>query len=153
MQTAEHILGIKGEEIISVAADATICEALQVMVERKVGSTLVTENGRFVGIWTERDLMRNTLDPDFDPRTARIGDYMVTGLRFAPHTDTVYELMDKFLGLRLRHLLIRKGEEFIGLLSIGDVIKVCLQEKTREFEELHAVVSWEYYEEWRYPSG
>jgi hypothetical protein len=56
--------------------------------------------------------------------------------------------MDKFLGLRLRHLLIKKGEEYIGLLSIGDVIKASLQEKTREFEELHAVISWEYYEEW-----
>lgn len=53
---------------------------------------------------------------------------------------------------RLRHLLIKRDETFIGMLSIGDVIKACLQEKTREFEELHAAVSWEYYEEWRYPT-
>jgi signal-transduction protein with cAMP-binding, CBS, and nucleotidyltransferase domain len=76
---------------------------------------------------------------------------MTRGLSYAPHTDTVYELMDKFLGLRLRHLLIRKGEDFIGLLSIGDVTKACLQARTKELEELHEVVSWEYYEEWRAP--
>ena len=151
MLNAEDILKVKGEEVLSVTADATIRDALALMVERKVGSTLVAEGDRFVGIWTERDLMRNSLETDFDPRTARIGDYMVTGLRFAPHTDTVYDLMDKFLGLRLRHLLVKKGEEYIGLLSVGDVVKSCLREKTREFEELHAVVSWEYYEEWGYP--
>ena len=152
MQTAEDILRLKGGEIISVDLNATVREALQTMVERKVGATLVTQRGKYVGIWTERDLMRNTLEPGFDPDAARIGDYMVTGLRFAPHTDTVYDLMDKFLGLRLRHLLIRKEEEFLGLLSVGDVVRACLEEKSRELKELHAVVSWEYYEEWRYPS-
>jgi len=152
MLNAEDILKIKGEDVLSVTADATIRDALTLMVERKVGSTLVAEDGKFVGIWTERDLMRNSLEEGFDSQTARIGDYMVTGLRFAPHTDTVYELMDKFLGLRLRHLLVKKGEDFIGLLSVGDVVKSCLREKTREFEELHAVVSWEYYEEWGSPS-
>lgn len=148
MQTAANILKGKGEEIISVPVDATLRQALELMVDRKVGAILVTQEGRFVGIWSERDLMRNALKPGFDLQTARIGDYMVTGLRSAPHTDTAYLLMDKFLGLRLRHLLIKEGEEYIGLLSIGDVIRACLQEKTREFEELHAVISWEYYEEW-----
>ncbi len=152
MQTAEDILKVKDGEIISVTTDATLRKTLQLMVERKVGATLVIEEGEYVGIWTERDLMRNSLETDFDLDAARIGDHMVTGLHFAPHTDTVYELMDKFLGLRLRHLLVKRDETFIGMLSIGDVIKACLQEKTREFEELHAAVSWEYYEEWRYPT-
>jgi len=151
MLTAGDILQRKGGQIISVPSTASLHEALELMVERKVGSVLVTEEGRFVGIWTERDLMRNSLEPSFDTSTARVGDYMMTGLRFAPQTDTVYELMDKFLGLRLRHLLIKKDEEYVGLLSIGDVIKACLQEKTKELEELHAVVSWQYYEEWGYP--
>lgn len=148
MKTAADILKEKGEEIISVPVDATLHQALELMVDRKVGAIMVAQDGRFVGIWSERDLMRNSLEPGFDLQKARIGDYMVTGLRSAPHTDTAYLLMDKFLGLRLRHLLIEENEDFIGLLSIGDVIKASLQEKTREFEELHAVFSWEYYEEW-----
>ena len=93
--------------------------------------------------------MRNSLDEDFDPATARIGDYMTPGVKFAAHTDSAYELMDKFLGLRLRHLLIDKKGEFIGLLSVVDVMRTARPEKTREFEELHTVATWEYYEEWR----
>ena len=149
VKTAAQILQEKGGEIYSVEEDATILEALRLMVEKKVGSTLVAQGRRLVGIYTERDLMRNTIDPEFDPADARIGDYMTRGLKFAPHTDNAYELMDKFLGLRLRHLLIDRDGEFIGLLSIADVIRSALQERTRELEDLQQVVNWEYHEVWK----
>lgn len=147
--TAADILEVKGGDVLSVGVDTTIHEALTMMVEKKVGSTLVKEGTRMVGIYTERDLMRDTISTDFDPRTARIGDRMSRGLKYAPHTDTAYDLMDKFLGLRLRHLLIDKNDEFIGLLSIGDVIKAALQDKTREFEILERFAKWQYHEEWK----
>ena len=59
-------------------------------------------------------------------------------------------LKDKFLGLKLRHLLIEKEGKYIGLLSIGDVIKASIQEKDQELKNLNAMVSWEYYENWRW---
>ena len=147
--TAADILLVKGGELFSVAEDATISEALKIMVESKVGSILVKEGSRIVGIYTERDLMRNSIDPNFDPDSARIGDYMSKGLKYAPHSDSAYDLMDKFLGLRIRHLLIDRDDEFIGLLSIGDVVKAALQDRTHELEELEAIAKWEYYEEWK----
>ncbi len=149
LMTAGDILEVKGGDVLSVGLDTTVHDALQMMVENKVGSTLVKDGTRIVGIYTERDLMRNSIEADFDPRTARIGDHMSRGLKFAPHTDTAYDLMDKFLGLRLRHLLIDKDDEFIGLLSIGDVIKAALQDKTREFETLERIATWQYHEEWK----
>ena len=149
LMTAADILEVKGGDVLSVDMDATIHDALQMMVEHKVGSTLVKDGTRIVGIYTERDLMRNTIEPGFDARATRIGDRMSRGLKYAPHTDTAYDLMDKFLGLRLRHLLIDKDDEFIGLLSIGDVIKAALQDKTREFEVLEAIAKWQYHEEWK----
>ena len=150
VMTAEEILGQKGGELHWVDIDSTIHDALTLMVEHKIGSVLVKEGTRIVGIWTERDLMLNRLVPGFDPQTARVGDHMTTGLKFAPHTDSVYDLMDKYLGLRIRHLLIEKDDEFIGLLSVGDVCKATLHEKTRELEELRTAVNWEYYEEWQH---
>jgi CBS domain-containing protein len=132
-----------------VTLDATVYDAVTMMVENKVGSTLIKDDTRIVGIYTERDLMRNCIDPNFDMKTARMGDYMSKGLKFAPHTDSAYELMDKFLGLRLRHLLIDRDDEFIGLLSIGDVIKAALQDKTKEFTTLARFANWEYHEEWK----
>lgn len=150
MKNAEDILKEKGSEIIYAAEDVTIFEALKIMTENGIGGILVKRDETIVGIWTERDLMRNTLTEGFDPKTARLGDYMVTDLRFASAKDSVYLLMDKFLGLRIRHLLIEKEGKFIGVLSPGDAIKTILHEKTRELMALNAEHCWEYYEDWQW---
>jgi signal-transduction protein with cAMP-binding, CBS, and nucleotidyltransferase domain len=150
MKTAEEILQEKDIEIISVSHDTSIIDALHIMIKNQIGAILIKQNDEITGIWTERDLMRNTVSANFNPQEAKIGDYMTTGLISAPHTDTVYQLLDKFLGMRLRHLLIKKEEKYIGLLSTGDVIKASLQQKDQELKDLNAIVSWEYYENWRW---
>jgi signal-transduction protein with cAMP-binding, CBS, and nucleotidyltransferase domain len=151
MKTAEEILREKARDIITVTPETSIEEALQLMVYHKIGAILVKEGDDIVGIWTERDLMQDILQEGFSIKEARIGDYMTTGLLSAPCTDTSYELMDKFLGMRLRHLLIEKNGHYIGMLSAGDVMKETLLDKTREYEALNFKVSWDYYENWRTP--
>jgi len=59
-------------------------------------------------------------------------------------------LMDQFLGRHLRHLLIKKGGKFIGVLSIGDVMRATLSAKDNELKQLNAMVSWDYYENWKW---
>jgi CBS domain-containing protein len=150
MKTAEDMLKDKDMDIISVTPDTPIIDALRIMLKNQIGAILIKEGDKIVGIWTERDLMRNTVSAGFNPNTAKIGDYMTTGIKSAPITNTVHMLQDKFLGLRLRHLLIEKEGEYVGLLSTGDVIKASLQEKDQELNKLNAIVSWEYYENWRW---
>ena len=152
MKTAEDIIKEKARDIISVPQNTIIANALKLMNEKNIGAILVTDGENYVGIWTERDLLRNTISEGFDPKKAVIKDYMSTGLQSAPHTATIYQLKDKFLGKRLRHLLVEKEGKFIGLLSTGDVIRASLAAKTKELEELNAMVSWEYYENWRWTS-
>ncbi len=150
MQTAGEILERKGHEIISVSPDDTIYNALKVMLGKNIGAILVKDGEDYVGIWTERDLMRDVMDENFNPRTAKVKDHMVTGLKFADHSESCYQLLDKFLGMRLRHLLIKKNDKYIGILSIGDVNKALLVEKTKEIERLNQMVSWRYYEDWKW---
>ncbi|RPI03425.1 MAG: CBS domain-containing protein [Calditrichaeota bacterium] len=150
MKTADDILNEKGSAVYSVSIEATIADAIKLMVDKRIGAVLVEQDGKMVGIWTERDLLRSSLSGNFDPQTARIADHMTLNLITVPHTESMYRLMDKFLGLRLRHLPVEKEGKIIGLLSSGDVIKTALVEKTREFDELNKMVSWEYYENWRW---
>ena len=150
MKTAEDILREKGNQIISVSPDSTIYDALRIMIENQIGAILIKQEDEIIGIWTERDLMRNTVTVGFDPKSAIISEYMSTGLKTASYSDTVYALKDKFLGLRLRHLLIEKNGEYIGVLSVGDIIKASLMEKDQELKALNSMVSWEYYENWRW---
>ncbi|PKL41401.1 MAG: hypothetical protein CVV44_01830 [Spirochaetae bacterium HGW-Spirochaetae-1] len=153
MKTAGEILKEKKKNVgslITVPADSTLFEALQVMAKNNIGAVLVRDaRDAIVGIWTERDLVHNSAKDGFDCRKSRVRDHMTTQLKWAQHTDSVYNLMDKFLGMKLRHLLIKKNDEYIGMLSSGDVLKALLVEKNRELKEVTTIVGWEYYENWK----
>ena len=148
MLTAEDILNEKNPQLVTVSTDATIHEAVTKMVARKIGVILIKQDDQIVGIWSERDFLRNTLEPGFDPKTAKIADHMQTRLKTAPFDTPILKLEEMFLGLFIRHLLITKDDQYLGLLSIGDVIRASLLEKDREVKSLNAKTSWEYYENW-----
>lgn len=150
MKTAKDMIQEKQRGVFSVSEDTVLFEALKKMNQHRVGAILVTKGEDVVGIWTERDLMRNIIQEGFDPKQMHIGDFMTTKLVSAPHTDTVYNLMDKFLGLRIRHLLIEENGRFIGLVSVGDAMRCAIAEKDAEFRQLNSLVSWEYYENWKW---
>jgi len=150
MHTAEQIIMKKGADVFFVSPDTTIHEALLIMSEHRVGAIMVKRGEDFVGIWTERDLVKNTIQRGFDARTDKIERYMTVELKYAEHDETVDQLEDKFLGMRLRHLLVRKEGKCIGILSAGDVMKTVMNEKEEELKKLHKMVSWEYHENWRW---
>lgn len=153
MKTAEEIISEKGSTIISVPHHTTIHDALVTMIDKRVGAIVITREGKPAGVWSSRDLMRNIVEEGFDPKTARIEKYMSSPILTAPSTDTYFDLMDKFLGLRVNHLLIEKDGDYIAMLSSGDVMKANIQEKTEELDQLNTMVSWEYYEEWKWQPG
>lgn len=148
MKTAEDIVNDKNKEMICISSDKTIHEVLQLMVANRIGAILVKKNDKIVGIWTERDLMSDIITPGFNPETARIGEYMTTPLKTTPYSTPIFKLEEMFLGLFLRHILVEKEGEYIGILSIGDVVRASLLGKDRKIKELNALASWEYYENW-----
>ena len=150
METAKKMVADKGRKIVSVPAGTTLFSTLEKMNRKKVGAILVTRNNDIIGIWTERDLMRDIIQEKIDLKNALIEEYMTTQLISAPHTDTVFNLMDKFLGLRIRHLLIEEDGDIIGLVSGGDVMKCVIHEKDTDLKQLKSMVSWDYYEDWKW---
>lgn len=148
-RTARDILKEKGGHMVTINSDASVYQALTVMTQNKVGSIVVVDEEKIVGIWTERDLMFRALEEGFDAKTARLRDNMSENLISANVEEQAYQLYDKFLGRRIRHLLIEEDGEYIGLLSVGDVMKANLQQKNEEFAELNHMVSLEYYENWK----
>ncbi|NNL75636.1 MAG: CBS domain-containing protein [Desulfobacterales bacterium] len=149
MKTAEDIIKDKPGGIISISWDQSVQQACREMAQKKIGAILVKKNNKYVGIWTERDLLRKMTEENFDPATAIIGDHMSTPLRTAPHSTRIYKLEDMFLGLFLRHLPIEKDGKFIGMISIGDVLRASLLEKDRQFKNINDFVSWDFYENWK----
>jgi signal-transduction protein with cAMP-binding, CBS, and nucleotidyltransferase domain len=149
MKTAEDVLNRKTRApIISVTPETTIAKAINTMVDANIGAILVEIKGEIVGIWSERDLLKSIGQPNFDPHSAIIGDHMKTDLHCAAHDTPLIKLEEMFLGLYIRHIVIKKEARFVGLLSIGDVVRASLVEKDKQLKELNTIASWQYYEDW-----
>ncbi len=150
MLNAGDILKYKDKRLVSVGIESTVAEALNIMLENKIGAILVKDGEEIKGIWTERDLMKNVVTDGFHSKTTKIKDVMTTNLISAPDTDDLYHLMDKCLGERLRHLLIKKDGKYVGILSAGDITRAHLMKKSSELEELNKMANWDYYEDWKF---
>ncbi len=150
IRTAEELLGEKGGHMYAVSPATTILDALKLMVDKKIGAILVQDGQDYVGIWTERDLMRNTVVEGFDPAEVRVADQMTRDLVAVAHDTPVYSMADKILGLRMRHLLVEREGAFIGLLSAGDILREGLRSRTQELRELDEIVHLDYYEAWKW---
>ncbi|MBU0711688.1 CBS domain-containing protein [bacterium] len=146
MKFAEDVLNEKDRPMISVQQDVTLMYALSTMVKNNIGAIVIKDGDRVVGIFTERDLLKQSVKKIVDPEKTMIKDLMTTSLFSAPYNDPIYMLLDKILGKRVRHIFIEKEGKYIGILSAGDVTKACLNERTREMESF----SWDYYENWRW---
>ena len=147
MKTAADIIKNKPKTIISVGPDATVYSALQTMVKHGIGSVFVKNRDQIVGIYTERNLLKDMVKKDFDPKRAVIRDHMTSPLATVPLDATVLKLQDLILGKRIRHILVadEKGQ-IAGVVSAGDIMKTHLNDISKTLES----VSWEYYENWRF---
>jgi CBS domain-containing protein len=132
VNTLSEILEEKGRDVLMIDAHATVLDAVKRMVEANVGSLLVTEGGRVAGIVTERDYLRRAaLQGRADSDTA-VREIMTSPLVVATSDTPIDECMALMTERRIRHVPIVDGEDVIGLVSIGDLVK--FQSKQRSFE-------------------
>jgi len=132
MNQLSEILDEKGNELLQIAADASVFEAVKRMVEANVGSLLVTEGGEITGIVTERDYLRRvTLEGRTDKETA-VREIMSSPLIVVTPQTTIDECMALMTDRRIRHLPVVDGGEVVGVVSIGDLVK--FKSKQQSFE-------------------
>jgi len=132
MNQLSEILDEKGNELLQIAADASVFEAVKRMVEANVGSLLVTEGGEITGIVTERDYLRRvTLEGRTDKETA-VREIMSSPLIVVTPQTTIDECMALMTDRRIRHLPVVDSGEVVGVVSIGDLVK--FKSKQQSFE-------------------
>jgi CBS domain-containing protein len=122
MSTVRIILDKKGSEVLSVTPDATVLQAAQVMNEHKIGSVVVLDEGQFVGIFTERDVLLRIVTEQRDPATTRVGEVMTREVACCGPDTTIDEARGAMKNRRVRHLPVLDSEgRLLGLVSIGDL--------------------------------
>ena len=135
------ILDNKGHEVLEIEADATVLDAVKRMVEANVGSLLVRERGRVVGIVTERDYLRRVALERRDDETTPVREAMTSPLVVVTPDTAIDECMAVMTDRRIRHLPVVEGGQVVGVVSIGDVVKYTSQQQSFEIKYLTEFIS------------
>jgi len=120
--------GIK-KTVATIDENHTVLEAAKLMTENYIGSVVVTSHSRIVGIFTERELMMRVIGKGREPGTVKIKDVMHTDHLKIGSEATCDEALQRMEEKRCRHLLVFDGDEFVGLISLRDIVVLTLQEK------------------------
>ena len=145
MTTAEDIVNKTQRKMVTAPPNTVVFDALQVMAKNKTGSIFVEEDGKIVGIWTERDLLRESIKEGFDTKVSTIGESMSTNLISAPHDASVFKLMDICITKYIRRIPIMKKGDYIGMIYVFDLFEDILAKKNEELKKLNEIANLEYY--------
>ena len=144
MTTVAEILKSKSIQTVhTIAAEATVLDAVKRMFEVNTGALVVLENGRVIGMVSERDCARKVILEELSAREARVGQIMSTRVLIVSPGRTRDECMALMTENRLRHLPVMDDERLVGLVSIGDLVKHAVSEQKFVIEQLEHYISGE----------
>lgn len=142
MTSARQVLESKPTQaVFSVQPGATVYLALQLMAEKGIGALLVLEQGRIVGILSERDYARKVILMQRTSRDTLVKDIMTTAVIYVRAEQSTDECMALMTRHRLRHLPVMDNDELIGVLSIGDLVKNIISEQQFIIEQLEHYIT------------
>jgi CBS domain-containing protein len=136
-----EILRGKGGDVLKIDASATVFDALTKVVEKNVGSILVTDDDKVIGIMTERDYLRKVAVKGRTSHDTLVREIMTSPLIYVTPETTIEESMAIMTDRRIRHLPVVEDDEVIGIVSIGDVVKFQSQEQTFQIQYLTEYIS------------
>lgn len=133
MQVRE-ILAQKGADVVSVSPDATVLDAVDVLVEHDIGSVLVVDADQVLGILTERDILRLTAEGPGALPSTRVREAMTPedDLLVGSPGDDIHYCMNVMTENRVRHLPVMEAGDLRGIVSIGDVVNACRRDAEHE---------------------
>ncbi len=142
MPTISDVLKEKGAEVITISPGHTIKDAISELVDRRIGSLLVTdEGGDVAGIITERDILRLVHGSPADLDRMRVGDHMTCEVICGVPEDDLDYVMNVMTGKRLRRMPVVEDGKVVGLVSIGDVVKALKSATEYEVRQLQSYIT------------
>ena len=120
----------------SVESSKTVLDALKIMAEARIGAVLVTEEGKIVGIYTERDYLYKGEVLGRVAKNTTVKEVMTPEMFNVSMDTTVEQCMGLMKQYKIRHLPVVEGERFVGLVSIRDVMDAAIEIKENEIRGL-----------------
>lgn len=139
--TVEALLNAKGRTVWSVSPDTTVFEVIRLMAERNVGSLLVMEGERLVGIVSERDYARKVALQGKNSRTTPVSEILTPSVHHVTPEATVAECMERMTDKRVRHLPVLADGKVVGVISIGDLVTWIMRSQAATIDQLQAYIA------------
>lgn len=140
MIKVSDILSHKGSYTISVESGTQVLEALRIMADKNIGSVLVLENGRYLGILTERDYARKVILKGKSSQETSVSDIMSTDLPRISPSDSLEKCMQLMSQRNIRYLPVFEREQLQGIISINDVIRAMIASQEETIEHLKSYI-------------
>lgn len=127
------ILKEKGKNVIVAAPDASLLDIAQTLRQNRIGCIVICgDDGVIEGIVSERDIVRTIADGGAKVLTSPVSKCMTKKVVSCQEADTIDHVMAEMTAGRFRHLPVLENDQLIGLISIGDVVKLRIAEAEME---------------------
>ena len=141
MKTLQQILNDKKhKEIISIAPNRPVFDALVILAEYKIGALAVMDGDKLVGIFSERDYAREVVLQGRSSKTTHISEVMTAKVIAGKPSDLVDSAMRMMSEKKFRHLPVVDGEKVLGMLSLGDLVKEIIDDQQRAIIALESYI-------------
>jgi CBS domain-containing protein len=141
MRKVADILRRKGQNVISIDAGTSVLEALKLMADKNIGSVVITENGNYVGLLTERDYARKVVLKGKSSEETIVRDIMSTGLPLIAPDDSIDKCMHLMSEGNVRYLPVFENAIQIGIISINDVVTETILSHEQTIEHLQSYIN------------
>ncbi len=142
MQQMRHLLEAKAnQDVVAIAPDVPVIEALRLMAEKGIGAVLVMEGEKLVGILSERDYARKVVLLGRGSASTPVRDIMSHQVVCGRLGDSVEHSMQVMTDKRIRHLPIVEHKQVVGLVSIGDLVKAVIEEQAQTLRHLQDYIA------------
>jgi CBS domain-containing protein len=141
MKTVKQLLSTKSVQLFSVTAQASVLEALKVMMEKNISALLVLEGHELKGIFTERDYARKIVLHGKSSADTSINDVMTASPITVLPSDSIDFCMGIMTDKHIRHLPVMEDNQLLGMVSIGDVVKFIIEDQKQTISQLESYIS------------
>ncbi len=135
--TVRSILNHKGADVMTITPEKSLHEAIAVLTKEKIGALVVVGSKQdVIGILSERDIVNLLANKDANRFDNPVSSAMTSPAKTCGPNDTIVQLMHQMTMGRFRHMPVVENGKLVGVISIGDVVKLRLEEMERESEHL-----------------
>ena len=136
-----QILGLKGgTDVVTVASGSSVGDAARLLSEKRIGAVVVVDGEMPVGIFSERDIVRELGRRGEGCLKDTVDSLMTRAMVSSTPQESADQVLKKMTDGRFRHMPVMEGEKMVGLISIGDVVKARLSELSMEKNALESMI-------------